>query len=138
MDSILSASCHLAKNTGAKAISRPDARGLHGLRAVQIPPQGRHFYLHRQPAAAHRALSLVWGVRGFYYDRFNSTDSHHRGHPPRARDHRPPQAGRRVRDHRHHAHHRARPSQYGESDRSVGLQGPLISTDFTGFHGFCG
>jgi pyruvate kinase len=73
-DSILSASCHLAKNTEAKAITGMTHRGYTAFQLAKYRPKANIFiFTDNRPLLT--ALSLVWGVRGFYYDRLVSTDS---------------------------------------------------------------
>ncbi|WP_151089299.1 pyruvate kinase [Hymenobacter baengnokdamensis] len=74
VDSILSASCHLAKNTSAKAITGMTHQGYTAFQLAKYRPKADIFiFTDNRPLLT--ALSLVWGVRCFYYDRFNSTDS---------------------------------------------------------------
>lgn len=74
VDSILSAACHLAKNTGAKAITGMTHRGYTAFQIAKYRPKASIFiFTDNRPLLT--ALSLIWGVRGFYYDRMVSTDS---------------------------------------------------------------
>ncbi len=74
VDSVLSAACHLAKNTGAKVITGMTHRGYTAFQLAKYRPSAAIFiFTDNRPLLT--VLSLVWGVRGFYYDRFNSTDS---------------------------------------------------------------
>jgi pyruvate kinase len=74
VDSLLSASCHLAKNTGAKAITGTTHRGYTAFQIAKYRPKANIFiFTDNRPLLT--ALSLVWGVRGFYYDRLVSTDN---------------------------------------------------------------
>ena len=74
VDSILSASCHLAKNTGAKAITGMTHRGYTAFQLSKYRPKANIFiFTDNRPLLT--ALSLVWGLRGFYYDRLVSTDN---------------------------------------------------------------
>ena len=73
-DSILSASCHLAKNTTARVITGMTAKGYTAFQLAKYRPKADIFiFTDNRPLLT--VLSLVWGVRCFYYDRFNSTDS---------------------------------------------------------------
>jgi pyruvate kinase len=73
-DSILSASCHLAKNTGARVITGMTGQGYTAFQLAKYRPKADIFiFTDNRPLLT--VLSLVWGVRCFYYDRFNSTDS---------------------------------------------------------------
>ncbi|WP_223648657.1 pyruvate kinase [Hymenobacter psoromatis] len=74
VDSILSAACHLAKNTGAKALAGLTHEGYTAFELSKYRPKAAIFiFTDNRPLLT--VLSLVWGVRGFYYDRFNSTDA---------------------------------------------------------------
>jgi pyruvate kinase len=74
VDSLLSAACHLAKNTGAKAITGTTHRGYTAFQIAKYRPKANIFiFTDNRPLLT--ALSLVWGVRGFYYDRLVSTDN---------------------------------------------------------------
>jgi pyruvate kinase len=73
-DSILSASCHLAKNTSARVLTGLTGKGYTAFQLAKYRPKADIFiFTDNRPLLT--VLSLVWGVRGFYYDRFNSTDS---------------------------------------------------------------
>ena len=73
-DSILSAACHLAKNTSARVITGLTGKGYTAFQLAKYRPKADIFvFTDNRPLLT--VLSLVWGVRGFYYDRFNSTDS---------------------------------------------------------------
>jgi pyruvate kinase len=73
-DSVLSAACHLAKNTGAKVITGMTHRGYTAFQIAKYRPKA-DIFIFTDDRALLTVLSLVWGVRSFYYDRFNSTDS---------------------------------------------------------------
>jgi len=73
-DSVLSAACHLAKNTGAKVITGMTHRGYTAFQISKYRPKA-DIFIFTDDRALLTVLSLVWGVRSFYYDRFNSTDS---------------------------------------------------------------
>jgi len=73
-DSILSASCHLAKNTSARVLTGLTGKGYTAFQLAKYRPKADIFiFTDNRPLLT--VLSLVWGVRSFYYDRFNSTDS---------------------------------------------------------------
>jgi pyruvate kinase len=74
VDSVLSAACHLAKNTGAKVITGMTHRGYTAFQISKYRPKA-DIFVFTDDRAMLTVLSLVWGVRSFYYDRFNSTDS---------------------------------------------------------------
>jgi pyruvate kinase len=73
VDSVISAACHLAKNTGAKAITGMTHRGYTAFQIAKYRPKANIFiFTDNRPLLT--TLSLIWGVRGFYYDRMLSTD----------------------------------------------------------------
>ncbi|UOR04005.1 pyruvate kinase [Hymenobacter aerilatus] len=74
IDSILSAAGHLAKNTGAKAITGMTHRGYTAFQLSKYRPKA-DIFIFTDNRDLLTVLSLVWGVRAFYYDRMNSTDS---------------------------------------------------------------
>jgi pyruvate kinase len=74
VDSVLSAACHLAKNTGAKAITGMTHRGYTAFQIAKYRPKA-NIFIFTDNRALLTALSLIWGVRSFYYDRMVSTDS---------------------------------------------------------------
>ncbi len=73
-DSVLSAACHLAKNTGAKAITGMTHRGHTAFQLAKFRPRA-NIFIFTDNRRLLTALSLVWGLRGFYYDRLVSTDN---------------------------------------------------------------
>jgi pyruvate kinase len=73
-DSVLSAACHLAKNTGSKAITGLTHGGHTAFQLAKFRPKA-DIFIFTENRELLTALSLVWGVRGFYYDRLVSTDS---------------------------------------------------------------
>jgi len=74
VDSVISAACHLAKNTGAKAITAMSHRGYTAFQFSKYRPQAGIF-VFTDNRDLLTVISLSWGVRGFYYDRRISTDS---------------------------------------------------------------
>lgn len=74
VDSVLSAACHLAKNTGAKAITGMTHRGYTAFQIAKYRPKA-NIFIFTDNRSLLTTLSLIWGVRGFYYDRMVSTDS---------------------------------------------------------------
>jgi pyruvate kinase len=74
VDSILSAACHLAKNTGARVITGMTHKGYTAFQLAKYRPKSDIFiFTDNRPLLT--VLSLVWGVRCFYYDRLVSTDN---------------------------------------------------------------
>lgn len=74
VDSVISAACHLAKNTGAKAITIMSRRGYAAFQFPKYRPLA-NIFVFTDNRELLTALSLSWGVRGFYFDRHISTDS---------------------------------------------------------------
>jgi pyruvate kinase len=72
-DSVIASACTLAKDTGANAICAITSTGYSAFRISRHRPQAQIFLFTR-----HRelltTLSLVWGVRTFYYESKGSTD----------------------------------------------------------------
>ncbi|RTQ50676.1 pyruvate kinase [Hymenobacter gummosus] len=73
VDSVLSAACHMAKNTAAKAITGMTHRGYTAFQIAKYRPKASIF-IFTDNRNLLTTLSLIWGVRGFYYDRMVSTD----------------------------------------------------------------
>ena len=74
VDSVLSAACHLAKNTNAQAITGMTHRGYTAFQIAKYRPKA-NIFIFTDNRSLLTTLSLIWGVRGFYYDRMVSTDS---------------------------------------------------------------
>ncbi|GAB2957959.1 pyruvate kinase [Hymenobacter coalescens] len=74
VDSVLSAACHMAKNTGAKAITGMTHRGYTAFQIAKYRPKA-NIFIFTDNRSLLTTLSLIWGVRGFYYDRMVSTDN---------------------------------------------------------------
>lgn len=74
VDSVLSAACHLSRNTKAKAITGMTHRGYTAFQIAKYRPKADIFVFTGNRELL-TVLSLVWGVRAFYYDRMISTDS---------------------------------------------------------------
>ena len=73
-DSICYNSCVMARQVGAKAIITITNSGYTGFRLSSHRPLANIFVFTDNPALLN-TLSLVWGVRGFYYNRYESTDA---------------------------------------------------------------
>jgi len=72
-DSIISSACHLACQSGAKAIIAMTHTGYSAFQIASQRPQAC-IYIFTNNHSLLSILSLVWGVRGFYYDKFINTD----------------------------------------------------------------
>jgi pyruvate kinase len=74
VDSVLSAASHLSRNTGAKAITGLTHRGYTAFQISKYRPKA-NIFVFTDNRSLLTVLSLVWGVRGFYYDQMQSTDA---------------------------------------------------------------
>ena len=72
-DSICFTACQMAHQAGAKAIISMTNSGYTAYRLASHRPKS-HIYIFTDNTSLLTALSLVWGVRGFYYDKYVSTD----------------------------------------------------------------
>ncbi|MFQ5334457.1 MAG: pyruvate kinase [Flavobacteriales bacterium] len=72
-DSICYAACRLADRAGAKAIITNTFSGYTGLKLAASRPSAPIFAFTANRKILHM-LGLIRGVRGFYYDKFISTD----------------------------------------------------------------
>ena len=72
-DSICFTACQMAHHAGVKAIISMTNSGYTAYRLASHRPKAGIFIFTDNPSLL-TALSLVWGVRGFYYDRYVSTD----------------------------------------------------------------
>lgn len=72
-DVICSTAVNISENLGAKAIVAMTKSGFTGFKVASFRPEA-HVYIFTDNAPLLNTLSLVWGVRGFYYDKFESTD----------------------------------------------------------------
>jgi len=73
-DSLVANACNLARDTNARAIIGMTKSGYTAFQLAKYRPKSDIFIFTEN----HRLLStlnLVWGVRGFYYDKFESTDA---------------------------------------------------------------
>ncbi|AYA37238.1 pyruvate kinase [Hymenobacter oligotrophus] len=73
-NSVLAAACSLARATGAQAIVGMTHKGYTAYQLSKYRPQA-NIFVFTDNRAILTQLSLAWGVRGFYYDRFVSTDT---------------------------------------------------------------
>jgi pyruvate kinase len=72
-DSILFNACQMAKNTKANGIIVLTHSGYSAFRIASHRPKAC-IYIFTNNKVLLNTLNLVWGVRGFYYDKFISTD----------------------------------------------------------------
>jgi pyruvate kinase len=72
-DSLVASACRLSKYTGAKAIIGMTKSGYTAFRISSHRPKALIFvFTDNEPLL--NTLSLLWGVRGFYYDKMGTTD----------------------------------------------------------------
>ncbi len=72
-NAICSNACDIAKSTGAKAIITVTYSGFNTVKMSSYRPSA-FIYAFTNNHTILNTLSLVWGVRGFYYDRGTTTD----------------------------------------------------------------
>ena len=72
-DSVCYSACKLAEQSGAKAIVAMTHSGYTAFKISSHRPKA-HIFIYTDNRPILNTLSLVWGVRGFYYDRYVSTD----------------------------------------------------------------
>ena len=72
-DSICYNSCVMAKHVGVTAISTMTNSGYTAFKLSSHRPKANIFTFTDNPSLL-TTLSLVWGVYGFYYDKYESTD----------------------------------------------------------------
>ncbi|MEI6122355.1 MAG: pyruvate kinase [Bacteroidota bacterium] len=73
-DSIICNACNLAEQSGAKAIIGMTYSGYSAFAIAAQRPRAA-IYIFTNNHALLSILNLVWGVRGFYYDKFINTDN---------------------------------------------------------------
>ncbi len=71
--SVVRTACNLAKVTEAKAIIGMTKSGFTAFQSASYRPKA-NIYIFTDVEPLLSALTLVWGVRAFYYDKFISTD----------------------------------------------------------------
>ena len=72
-DSVCFNAAKMAERVNAKAIVTMSFSGYTGLKISSYRPKANTFVFTANEAILN-TLSLIWGVRGFYYDKFESTD----------------------------------------------------------------
>ncbi|OKL39384.1 pyruvate kinase [Pontibacter flavimaris] len=73
-DILVANACNLARDTNAKAIIGMTKSGYTAFQLAKYRPQA-HIFVFTENHRLLNTLNLVWGVRGFYYDKFDSTDN---------------------------------------------------------------
>lgn len=73
-DAICDSACFLAKQTNAVGIVSMTLSGYTAFEISSHRPEALTFIFTSNRALLN-AVSLLWGVRGFYYDKFDSTDN---------------------------------------------------------------
>jgi pyruvate kinase len=72
-DSICNSACQVAEQAGVKAIISMTNSGYTAFKLASYRPKASIF-IFTDNQSLLTSLSLVWGVRGFYYDKYESTD----------------------------------------------------------------
>lgn len=72
-DSLVLAACKLAKDVGAKAIVGMTASGYTAFKSSSYRPNTNIFVFTSNKYLIN-AINLVWGARGYHYNKVNSTD----------------------------------------------------------------
>jgi pyruvate kinase len=72
-DTICKSACHLAENIEAKAIITMTHSGYTAIKVSSYRPKASIFVFTSNHSLLN-TMSLVWGVRGFFYDKYISTD----------------------------------------------------------------
>ena len=73
-DSLVANACNLARDTNARAIIGMTKSGYTAFQIAKHRPKS-NIFIFTENHALLNMLNLVWGVRGFYYDKFESTDA---------------------------------------------------------------
>lgn len=72
-DAVCDSACFLAKQTNAVGIVSMTVSGYTAFEISSHRPKA-HTYIFTSNKSLLNSLSLIWGVQGFYYDKFESTD----------------------------------------------------------------
>ncbi|GAB3829245.1 hypothetical protein GCM10028895_43870 [Pontibacter rugosus] len=72
-DSLVASACYLARDTKASAVIGMTKSGYTAFQLAKYRPKA-HIFVFTENKQLLNTLNLVWGVRGFYYDKFESTD----------------------------------------------------------------
>jgi pyruvate kinase len=73
-DSLVANACSLARDTHASAVIGMTKSGYTAFQLAKYRPKA-HIFIFTENHKLLNTLNLVWGVRGFYYDKFESTDA---------------------------------------------------------------
>ena len=73
-DSLVANACNLARDTNARAIIGMTKSGYTAFQIAKHRPKS-DIFIFTENTALLTTLNLVWGVRGFHYDKFESTDA---------------------------------------------------------------
>ncbi len=73
-DSLVANACNLARDTNAKAIIGMTKSGYTAFQIAKHRPKS-NIFIFTEKETLLTTLNLVWGVRGFYYNKFESTDA---------------------------------------------------------------
>jgi pyruvate kinase len=72
-NNVVVSACRLARDTEAKAIIGMTSSGYTAFRISSHRPKSDIFIFTGNKSLLN-TVSLLWGVRGYYYDKFTSTD----------------------------------------------------------------
>ncbi|MDX5481944.1 MAG: pyruvate kinase, partial [Hymenobacteraceae bacterium] len=73
-DSLVANACNLARDTNARAIIGMTKSGYTAFHLAKHRPKS-DIFIFTENHKLLNTLNLVWGVRGFYYNKFESTDA---------------------------------------------------------------
>ncbi|MBC5993285.1 pyruvate kinase [Pontibacter cellulosilyticus] len=73
-DSLVANACNLARDTNARAIIGMTKSGYTAFQLAKHRPKS-DIFIFTENFRLLSTLNLVWGVRGFHYDKFESTDA---------------------------------------------------------------
>ena len=72
-DNVIATACNLARDTNAKAIVGMTRSGYTAFEIAKHRPKA-HIFIFTDNLSLLTTLSLIWGIRGFYYNKYESTD----------------------------------------------------------------
>ncbi|WP_347158272.1 pyruvate kinase [Pontibacter chitinilyticus] len=73
-DSLVANACYLARDTNARAVIGMTKSGYTAFQLAKHRPKS-DIFIFTENERLLTTLNLVWGTRGFYYDKFESTDA---------------------------------------------------------------